>query len=218
MFGNLFSFFGHVDIYKTIMTIQEKCNYIKEFVPSVWSGHSKFADWLMRYKNPSVMVDLGVDSGCSTFSFAVCGIGTVYGIDWFRGDPNTGYRDEKTKIEVMKHINVLDLFNVNIMHMSFDDALRDWTLPIDILHIDGYHAYDAVSHDYREWTKFLKPNGVVLLHDTCTEWLSVKEWFHEIQEPKLNFTNSYGLGVVSKDTVLLQDIRNNFASLMDSRY
>lgn len=198
------------------MIFEEKLLYIKQSVSSTWSGHIEFADWLMRYKRPLVTVELGVDYGCSTFSFALSEIGEVYAIDWFKGDQHTGYRD--TSFIFMDHLKTLQYSNVNVMAMAFDDAFNDWTLPIDILHIDGLHTYDAVRNDYNKWTKHLKYDGVVLMHDTCIDWFGVKDFFGEIQEPKLNFINSCGLGVISKDTTLLQQIRNKYSSLIDFRY
>ena len=37
---------------------------------SAWTGHRKFAEFLVEKKNPDVIVELGVDYGYSTFVFA----------------------------------------------------------------------------------------------------------------------------------------------------
>ena len=50
------------------------------------------------------------------------------------------------------------------------------------------------------------------------DWFGVKVFFDQIQTPKLNFKVSCGLGVVTTDTVLLEEIRKNFADKLDSRY
>jgi hypothetical protein len=198
------------------MTIDEKKTYLNKWVVSAWSGHLDFADWLMRRNNPRVVVELGVDYGFSLCSFALSGIGNVYGIDWFKGDLHTGYRQARSVVE--KHINYFEFNNVTLIESTFEEAAKDWVLPIDILHIDGLHEYNAVKADYVMWTKFLNNNGVVLMHDTCVDAFGVKDFFHEIDFPKLNFINSNGLGVVCMDEELLKDIRNNFKDVLDSRY
>lgn len=198
------------------MTLDEKKAYLNKCVGSAWSGHLGFADWLMCRKNPNVVVELGVDYGFSLCSFAFSNIGKVYGVDWFQGDAHTGYRQTRAIVE--KHLNYFELNNVTLIESTFEAAAANWVLPIDILHIDGLHTYDAVKTDYMMWTKFLSNGGIVLMHDTCVDWFGVKDFFHEITLPKLNFSNSSGLGVVTTDVKLLNDIRSTFSELLDPRY
>lgn len=58
---------------------------ILEQIPTGWTDHITFAQWIVKRKNPAVIVDLGVDFGYSTFCFALPQIGKVYGIDSFEG-------------------------------------------------------------------------------------------------------------------------------------
>ena len=44
-----------------------------------------------------------------------------------------------------------------------------WTKPVDMLFIDGNHAYDAVRDDFFTWSRFIKPGGVVAFHDAYFE-------------------------------------------------
>jgi hypothetical protein len=72
-----------------------------------------------------------------------------------------------------------------------------------------------VKKDFETWSKFLNDDGVVLLHDTCIESLNgneygVKKFFDEIDLPKVTFTHSYGLGVVSKNKDLIETIKKQF--------
>ena len=198
------------------LTLEQKKHYLNSQIESAWSGHLEFADWLVRYKNPSVIVELGVDYGFSLCSFALSNIGDVYGVDWFKGDMHTGYRYTRPIVE--RHINYLEFKNIHLIESTFDEAVNNWYLPIDILHIDGLHTYEAVRNDFEKWSKFVKAGGVILMHDTCIDWFGVKDFFHEIGLSKLNFINSCGLGVVSTDVVLLNDIKKNFDELLDKRY
>ena len=173
-----------------------------------WRDHRLFADWLIRRKEPETVVDLGVDYGYSTFCFALPGIGHVYGIDSFEGDEHAGVK--KTYDFVLKKKDELELDNVTFIKGFFDDVVKTWNKQIDILHIDGLHTYEAVKNDFEKWTPFLKENGVILMHDTMVEGFGVKDFFKEITLPKTNFKHCNGLGVVSKDINLINEINKNF--------
>jgi hypothetical protein len=191
------------------MMTNDKLNYIGN-LDSAWLGHIQFAVWLTNYLNPAVTVDLGVDHGVSTFSLAVENPGTVYGIDLFQGDFHTGLRNTQDSVE--NSIKHLDLQNVVIIKGDFNEIAKIWDKEIDILHIDGLHAYEAVKNDFETWSKFLKEDGVIIMHDTYIdiEGFGVKQFFKEITLPKLNFMHSAGLGIVSKNLDLINSIKTNF--------
>jgi MMP 1-O-methyltransferase len=52
---------------------------------------------------------------------------------------------------------------------SYDVAM-EWQAPIDLLFIDAHHSYEAVIRDYTTWAAFVKPGGVVALHDANGMW------------------------------------------------
>lgn len=45
------------------------------------------------------------------------------------------------------------------------DVAPDWTLPIDLLFIDGDHAAEGVQRDWDDWHGRIAPGGHVLFHD-----------------------------------------------------
>ena len=185
---------------------------------TAWAGHRNFAEWLVRFINPKVVVDLGVDYGYSTFSFALPRIGHVYGIDNFVGDDYTGIDDQRLKYNfVNMKREKLHLQNyMTLIEGTFDEIAKTWDKEIDILHIDGSHHYEDVKNDFETWSKFVSDNGIILLHDTCIDngfgrEYGVKRFFEEIDLPKFTFTHCYGLGVVCKNSVILEQIKNNFS-------
>lgn len=182
-----------------------------------WRGHQMFAEWIVNQLKPEVTVDLGVDYGCSTFSFAFPRIGKVYGIDNFVGDSFTGYdkHDFKYQYVTMKREKLHLLDNIEFIRGDFNDVAKTWNKKIDILHIDGSHHYEDVKKDFETWSKFVNDGGVILMHDTCVEnyegnEYGVKKFFDEIDLPKCTFTHSFGLGVVSKDEKLIEFIKKTF--------
>lgn len=185
-------------------------------IPSSWVGHRQFAEWIVKRSTPNVIVDLGVDYGYSSFCFAIPKIGKVYGIDNFIGDDFTGTHDSERYSYVKikrKQYNLQD--NLEFIKGDFNQVAATWDREINILHIDGSHHYDDVKKDFQIWSKFVNDDGVILLHDTCVENFNgneygVKKFFEEIDLPKVNFTHTFGLGVISKNEELIEYIKVNF--------
>jgi predicted O-methyltransferase YrrM len=188
-----------------------------EDLHSCWKGHKKFVEWLVNTVKPKVIVDLGVDHGYSTFCFALPQVGQkVYGIDTFEGDQFAGARDSNELYNLVNQRskqNGLD-DTITFIKGTFDEVAETWDKNIDILHIDGDHAYKSVKNDYNTWSKFLSEGGVILFHDTMVDTINgneygVKRFFEEINLPKVNFTHTFGLGVVSKNEDLINFIKEN---------
>jgi predicted O-methyltransferase YrrM len=181
---------------------------------TAWDGHRKFAEWLVRFMKPEVIVDLGVDYGYSTFSFAIPRIGHVYGIDNFIGDSFVGVDEQRLKYDfvTMKREKLHLKDNITFIEGDFNEVAKTWDKQIDILHIDGDHQYESVKKDFDTWSKFVKDDGIILMHDTCVESFNgkgygVKRFFEEIDLPKFTFTHCFGLGVVSKNRDLIETIK-----------
>ena len=184
---------------------------------TAWSGHRQFAEWLVKELNPNVIVDLGVDYGFSTFSFAIPRIGHVYGIDNFVGDDFVGNDENRLKYNfvTMKREKLHLQDNLTLIEGDFNEVAETWDKKIDILHIDGSHNYEDVKKDFETWSKFLNDDGVILMHDTCVESLNgneygVKKFFDELDMPKVTFTHCFGLGVISKNVQLIETIKKQF--------
>jgi len=202
-------------------SIQEIIDFL-ESLPSTWKGHKDFAIWLVKKMKPSVIVDLGVAYGFSTFILASPKIGKVYGIDWFKGDELSGWDDNEENVLVILGV-LRERFNINnveIIKGKFSEVAKIWKLPIDILHIDGSHLYEDVKRDYETWSKFVKKDGVILFHDIeippelieseFGNKFGVKRFFDEIDLPKFKFLHSFGLGVVSKDKSIIDKIKKKY--------
>lgn len=184
---------------------------------TAWRGHRKFAEWLVQFMKPEVIVDLGVDWGYSSFSFAISRIGHVYGIDNFVGDDYVGIDEGRQKYQfvMMKREKLHLKDNLTIIEGDFTEVAKTWDKKINILHIDGDHKYESIKNDFETWSKFLDDNGVVLFHDTCVEEYEgreygVKKFFDELELPKFTFEHSFGLGVASKNKDLIDQIKSNF--------
>lgn len=181
-----------------------------EDIPSAWKGHRAFAEWIVGYLQPETIVELGVDYGYSSFVFAnAMKQGTITGIDWFEGDHHTALRKTYDFVLEKKAEHHLDhlVFQKDLFFL----ASKKWTKPIDILHIDGFHTYEAVSSDYRHWSPHVKEDGIMLFHDTHIPSFGIKDFFRELTGGhKLYFEHSAGLGIFTKNSSLAQTILDTF--------
>lgn len=195
---------------------------LKEIIEysNTWEGHVKFAKWLAAQWDYPEIIDLGVDYGLSTFSFALGNrCANVTGIDCFEGDPHSGFRDTQQVVEDFKTKHGLS--NVNFIKGYFDDVVQSSSYcSADIIHIDGLHTYEAVKHDFNTWLPILKHEGVILMHDTRAykPGFGVGKLFYEIDMPKLNFSDSYGLGVVCRNPEMIDKIYDEFTDKIDYLY
>lgn len=184
-----------------------------ESIVSAWTGHRDFARWITWNAKSDVIVELGVDYGYSTFVFADAlrgTSGTIYGVDLFMGDVHTGYRS--TFDSVKKAIVDHSVTNLELVIGEFDSISKLWNKPIDILHIDGLHTYDAVKNDFARWSPHVTENGVVLFHDIAVPQFGVKEFFRELSGGyKLFFLHSAGLGIWTRNKELRDKIMAEFS-------
>jgi len=174
-----------------------------DFTKSTMNENRQFIYDLVCDLKPKVIVELGVYTGCSYFSYVQAikdgKLKTkLTGIDTWKGDRHTNmYSGEifKTFSAIKKKMG-----RGLIMRMKFDDAVDKFKNgSIDILMIDGFHTYEAVKHDFKMWLPKLAKNGLILMHDTNVEKgdFGVKKFFGEIECPKFNRDNEHGLGVIA---------------------
>jgi len=174
---------------------------------SPWSGHRNFAYDLMAFIRPSRVVELGTHYGASFFAFLQAGkdfqINAEFvAVDTWVGEEHAGHYGE----EVFDIVNstIREFFekqNVRLLRKTFDNALSDVEDgSIDLLHIDGFHSYEAVSYDYLTWLPKLSKNGIVLFHDIAPSsgYGSAKFWEDtKKKHPYFEFLDhSFGLGVL----------------------
>lgn len=176
-------------------------------VASTWWGHVPFAHWLVQATRPGLFVELGTYAGVSYTAFCMAaqrsGSDTrCFAVDTWQGDPQSGvYGDEIYNDFRIFHDARYAAFST-LLRCSFDEALNHFVDgSVDLLHIDGYHTYEAVRHDFEAWLPKLSGRGVVLFHDTAVHFGDFGVWrlWRELSEryPHFEFHHSYGLGVLA---------------------
>ena len=177
---------------------------------SAWVEHLPFAFWIVEALRPGLFVELGTHNGHSYFSFCQAikrlGLNTPsYAVDTWKGDVHAGHYDEAVFQQVSSYNQANFREFSSLLRCTFDEAVNrfaDGT--IDLLHIDGFHTYEAVRHDFETWFPKLSDKAVVLFHDTNVREGSfgVHKFFSQISKnyPHFEFIHGHGLGVLGVGT------------------
>ena len=182
-------------------------------VPSSWTGYLELGIWLTCRFLPHVVVDLGVDCGASTYAWGTSGTSQVIGVDWFKGDQHTGFRDTEAVVQALGRELARDHQypdTVRIWRSSFEDAAKAFDRKVDVLHVDGLHTTEAVKRDIDTWLPKLSNGGLLVMHNTRVYPNSVGTLFDALPLPKTRLEHSAGLGIASRDAAKIDAINKEW--------
>lgn len=173
---------------------------------SAWTTHVPFAFWVVEASAPKILVELGTHAGVSFCAFcqqvAKSDLETMcYAVDTWEGDPQAGYYSEDVRCDLEQYLEARYRSFAHLIPATFDDALPLFQEgSIDLLHIDGFHSYEDMTHDFSAWLPKMSPRGVILMHDINARkpgYGGIRAWEDTAAHfPRFAFTHGYGLGVV----------------------
>ncbi len=175
-------------------------------VDSAWYGHLPFAHWIVAASRPRLLVELGTHAGVSYSAFCESvrrsGLDTrCLAVDTWQGDEHAGFYGEEIFNDLSTFHDARYAGFSTLLRCTFDAALgyvADGS--IDLLHIDGRHAYEDVRQDFDSWRPKLSARAVVLLHDTNERPRGFGVWrlWAELAaaHPHFEFLHEHGLGVL----------------------
>ena len=175
--------------------------------PSAWTEHIPFSMCLLDLLCPTTLVELGTYRGTSYCAFCqviqTLGLATrCYAVDTWQGDAHSGFYGPEILAELRAYHDPRYSSFSHLLQATFDDALAHFVDgSIDLLHLDGYHTYEAARHDFESWLPKLSERGVMVLHDTDERSSDFGVWklFEEAkrQYPHFEFFHGHGLGVLA---------------------
>jgi hypothetical protein len=188
---------------------------------SSWTGHIPFLSLLFRLARPRTYVELGVLMGGSFL--AACEAAKSFdtqtrcsGVDTWQGDQHAGFFDGEPVYRSLSAFVAQRYPACELIRATFDEAAaRFEPRSIDLLHIDGLHTYEAVSHDFHTWLPKMSERGIVLFHDTEVRDYGFGVWKFwaelKAQYRHLEFQHSHGLGVLMTGPDLAPEYRRLLA-------
>lgn len=178
----------------------------EHLIASAWLEHAPFGFWLVEATRPGTIVELGTHRGFSFFTF--CDAVTrlqlttrAFAVDTWAGDDHAGSYGEDI-YEYVRNVVSRDYSAFATMCRGyFDEKVDNFEGgSIDLLHIDGRHAYADVRHDFETWIPKVSDRGVVLFHDVAErrEGFGVWRFWEEIRTeyPSFTFEHAHGLGLL----------------------
>jgi predicted O-methyltransferase YrrM len=175
-------------------------------VESPWAGLIPVMNLIIGLCRPEHFVELGTYRGCSFFAALsaarACGHRMqATAIDSWKGDTHSGfYEGEPFLREVEAGIEAIGM-PATVMRQTFDEAVTRFDDgQIDLLHIDGFHSYEASMSDFRTWRPKLSARGIVLFHDIAVRRDDFGVWRTwealSAEFPNISFDHSNGLGIL----------------------
>jgi exonuclease VII small subunit len=191
--------------------------YPGRLASTAWAAHVPFAMFMVDILRPRTIVELGVYSGVSYCAFCQAvkelNLNTrCFGIDTWQGDANSGPYGPEILSDLREYHDPLYENFSSLIQSTFDDALSQFeNNTIDLLHIDGFHSYESVKHDFEVWLPKMSSQGVVLFHDINVRDPGFGVWklWEEIKlrYPHFEFVHEHGLGVIATGTPVPDGLR-----------
>ena len=120
-----------------------------------------------RLGTGAAVLEIGSHKGRSTLVLAQAvqaAGGTVHAVDPFIEGRLFG--GQSTRVTFEQNLATAGLSQVVELHPDYSRALRPtWSLPLDLIYIDGKHDYWTVRDDLR-WGEHLPSGGEMLVHDS----------------------------------------------------
>ena len=174
--------------------------------------HVDFIVALARILCPAVYVELGVHRA-ELFNQVIPYARQLIGVD----------------VDGQSADYILKAPNVRFVHSTtaaFANELRRRPCAIDLLFIDADHRRDSVARDFRDYFPFVRPHGIILLHDThpgepslvdpgwCGDaYLAIEELQRDAAEYEMmTIPISPGITLCRKRTSQLSWVETGFAS------
>ena len=154
-------------------------------------------DLVNRLPNDARILEVGCFLGRSTASMGSACLGTnrqIVCIDTFEGNDNDFVKGNNEV--AWEGDDFFSAFDANIRGAGVRKHVlplrglstyfaKSWCEPLDMLFIDAGHQFDDVLLDFETYAPFVKPGGIVAMHDITPGWPDCYKVWHEHAAPTL---------------------------------
>lgn len=165
--------------FNLILSLAKRHTDINEYLLSLY--------WASMQMNAKTIVELG--AGQSTYALLVAAIetdGILYSID-VDEEYKAPLRNYPQGKEFLKHKSLIQIAGDDI------EVVETWDKEIDFLLIDTSHLYDHTKRELETWPDFVRPGGIIAMHDTAHKKgfkigcrTALNEWLQDV--PKNKYT------------------------------
>lgn len=195
--------------------------------PPSWTMHTPYAMWLIDVLRPRTFVELGAFKGTSYCAFcqAVKELQVetkCFAVDTWQGDPHSNFYGDEVFQDLKAHHDEHYAAFSTMVRKDFDSALPDFEDgSIDLLHIDGFHTYEAVKHDFETWLPKVSDRGVILFHDISVQEKDFGVWRFwdevKIKYPHAEVSFGNGLGTLLVGAKVPDNFKQLVRTINESR-
>jgi hypothetical protein len=121
-----------------------------------------------KLPDPARTLEIGTGSGCSL-------IAVLMGLSC-HADVKAWTVDIEPRPHLAHEMEMRGLTRWEYIHSDSLSVAKTWTVPLDLIYIDGDHTEKGVTDDIRAWTPHLKFGGLMVfddyeqpMHKRCTE-------------------------------------------------
>jgi hypothetical protein len=196
---------SQINAHSIISALDASFIKVDEMPFSAWSELVPALYAMFSFFKPRRYVELGSHYGMSFF--AACQAtqhldlaAECIAVDSWVGDVHAGYHSTEV-FDSFKSTIASKYPNQFYIKGFFSEALKSFEDgSVDLLHIDGYHTYEAVKDDFETWQPKMSNNGVVIFHDinVFERGFGVWRYWKELTEhyPNFHLSHMHGLGIL----------------------
>lgn len=176
-----------------------------------WIYHSSIAEYIFDKLKPNIIFEVGTDWGHFPYIISSITNGTIYSVDNFDDNKYNEILAQKTKL---LEDNLLNKDNINFINENLTiKYCEEFDKKIDILHFNNITDYIRFEKNFNILKDKINDDCIILIHNIMSKKNTIGKFFSQINGfYKIYSKHTAGLGILSKNKDIIDDIYNNFSN------
>lgn len=176
--------------------------------------HLSIIQYLVGKLKPNIIFEIGTDWGHFPYIISPITNGIIYSLDMFNNDKYNEILTQKSKL---LQYNLLNKDNIIFINENLNTKYsEEFDKKIDILHfnnITDYKRFEKICSIFLGEKNKIHNNSIILIHNIISKKHTIGKFFADIQGfYKIYSEHTAGLGILSKNQDIINDIYNNFSN------